>query len=260
MIASELIGKLEELAPCNYAYSWDNVGLLVGREDKPVKRVLLALDATEEMVEQAIADEVDMIITHHPLVFSGMKQVTTSDYIQRRVYKLIQHDICCYAMHTNFDVMGMADAMADELSLQERKVLDVTYEDAIATEGCGRYGTLERSYSLGEYAMEVKKRLQLEHILVYGPLDSLVESVAIMPGSGASMIHKALAASVDVMITGDMKHHEGMDAVAQGLGIIDAGHYGTEKIFVPYMKEYLRRNAPELVVKAPYQGNPFKVL
>ncbi len=260
MVCKDLIAKLEELAPTSYAYNWDNVGLLVGRMDKKIERVMIVLDVTDDIIHQAIAENIHMIISHHPLIFSGLKCVTPDDFIQRRVYALIRHDICCYAMHTNFDVMGMADAMADELQIQSAKVLEVTYEDEIATEGCGRYGNLLKSYSLSEYAREVKNQLGLEQVLVYGPLDGLVESVAIMPGSGSDMIEKALDACVDVMITGDMKHHQGIDAVAQGLSVIDAGHYGTEKIFVPYMKEYLLRNTNGLTIKTPYEGNPFKII
>ncbi len=260
MVCKDLIDQLEELAPTSYAYNWDNVGLLVGRKDKKIERVMIVLDVTDDVIEQAITENIHMIISHHPLVFGGLKRVTPEDYIQRRVYSLIRHDICCYAMHTNFDVMGMADAMADELKIQNAKVLEVTYEDEIATEGCGRYGNLLKSYSLSEYAKEVKEQLGLDHVLVYGQLDSLVESVAIMPGSGSDMIGKALEACVDVMITGDIKHHQGIDAVAQGLSIIDAGHYGTEKIFVPYLKEYLLRNTSGLVIKTPYEGNPFKII
>ena len=101
-----------------YALSWDNVGLLAGREDKEVAKIYVALDAKDEVVDEAILAGADMLVTHHPLIFSGMKQVNNQNFIGRRLVKLIQHDISYYAMHTNYDVKGMADLAADYLKLE----------------------------------------------------------------------------------------------------------------------------------------------
>ena len=132
MRCSEIMNILEVLSPVMFAESWDNVGLLVGREDKTVHKVMVALDATDDVVEQAVLQGVDLLLTHHPLLFSSIKKITEADFIGRRLLKLIRNDICYYAMHTNFDVMGMADAAADAMELQHCEVLDITYEDDIA--------------------------------------------------------------------------------------------------------------------------------
>ena len=134
MNAACIIDMLEELSPREYAEKWDNVGLLVGREDKEVNTVYIALDATDEVIDAAIECEADMLITHHPMIFSPLKRVCADDFIGRRILKLSKYDISYYAMHTNFDVMGMADAAADEIDLVDRDVLDVTYEDEIGVE------------------------------------------------------------------------------------------------------------------------------
>lgn len=116
MNCNEIIGKLESLSPTAFAEDWDNIGLLVGRRDKEVETIYIALDATDEVIEEAVRVGADMLLTHHPLVFKKLDRVTTDDFIGRRVCRLIKNDVSYYAMHTNFDVMGMADAAADELS------------------------------------------------------------------------------------------------------------------------------------------------
>lgn len=134
--------------------------------------------------------------------------------------------MCYYAMHTNFDVMGMADAAADELKLQNREVLDITFEDDIAKEGFGRLGDLPYPMTVDECAAYVKERFHLQAVKVFGQGSQQLVRAAISPGSGKSMIAPAIGKGADVLITGDIDHHEGIDAVEQGMAVIDAGHYG----------------------------------
>ncbi len=260
MRCDKIIESLERLSPSSFAESWDNVGLLAGRTDKEVSRLCIALDATDEVIDEAVRVGADMLLTHHPLIFSPMKKVTAEDFIGRRLIKLLQNDISYYAMHTNFDVMGMADAAADELGLKDRQVLDIAYEDEIAKEGLGRYGRLIQIMTLEECASFVKETFELEHVKIYGEPDTPIEWAAVSPGSGKTMIKPAVSAGAEVLITGDIEHHEGLDAMAQGLAIIDAGHFGLEKIFIPYMKEYIRRELPQLTVFAAKEKNPFWIL
>lgn len=252
--------SLEELSPKRFALSFDNVGLLVGRYDKDVKTIYIALDATDEVIDAAIECEADMLITHHPMIFSAIKSVRADDFIGRRILKLAKYDISYYAMHTNFDVMGMADAAADEIDLIERDVLQVTYEDEIGAEGIGRIGRLREEMSLIELCDFVKERFMLDTVKVFGDPDRLCNICAISPGSGKSMIKYAIEKGADVIITGDIDHHEGIDSVAQGVCVIDAGHFGIEKIFVPYMEEFIRREMPEIKVYTHEMTSPFMVL
>lgn len=256
----EVIDKLETLSPVSYAEDWDNVGLLTGRRDKEIRKVYVALDATDEVIEEVVRLKADCLLTHHPLIFSKLDRINTDHFIGRRVYELIRNDICYYAMHTNFDVMGMADAAADELGLRDRQVLEVSYEDEIAKEGCGRYGKLQEKMTLRQCAELVKKSFHVPNVRVYGDLDAVVEDAALLPGSGGSFVKSALLFGADVMITGDIDHHEGIDAVAQGIFIIDAGHYGVEKLFIPYMEEYLKRECPDLEVVTAKVKEPFVVV
>ena len=257
MKCNEVIACLERVAPRCFAEKWDNVGLLAGREDKEIKKILLALDPTSDVVEEAVNWKADLLITHHPLIFSGIKSVTTSDFIGKRVFNLIFQDICYYAMHTNFDVMGMADAVADQLELEKCQVLDVTYQDEISKEGIGRMGELSRTMSLEECAKYVKEKCRLSCVKVFGDSEKLIDVVALIPGSGKSYIDLAIKKGAQVVITGDIDHHNGLDAVERGLAVIDAGHYGLEKIFVAYMEEVLRRELPGVQIKKAAEKEPF---
>ncbi len=257
MKLSEIMERLEEISPARFAMSFDNVGLLCGRREREVRRVFIALDATDDVVEDAIRAEAELLLTHHPLIFQGIKRVTDEDFIGRRLVKLIENDVSYFAMHTNFDVMGMADAAADELNLTDRMVLNVTWEDELAREGIGRVGKLPRSMTLLECAETVKGVFHIDAVRLFGEQERSVQLAAVCPGSGKSAIDTAIAMGADVLITGDIDHHAGIDAVARGLAIIDAGHYGLEKIFVPYMRDVFRRQLPSLEVYTAAERAPF---
>ena len=260
MECKKVIEILEKQSPKSYACDWDNVGLLVGREDKEIQKIYIALDATDEAIEEAIANGADMLLTHHPMIFKGMKRVTQEDFIGRRIIRLIQNNISYYAMHTNFDVMGMADLAADYLGISDTRVLEITSVSETGEEGIGRYGSLKKEMTVRECCEEVKQAFSLENVKVFGNLERKVKTAAISPGSGRSVISNALQAGVDVLITGDIDHHEGIDAVAQKLTVIDAGHYGVEHIFIPYMEQYLKREAKELEIAVQPLTFPFQII
>lgn len=218
------------------------------------------MDATDEAIEEAIANGADMLLTHHPMIFKGMKRVTQEDFIGRRIIRLIQNDMVYYAMHTNFDVMGMADLAADYLGISDTRVLEITSVSETGEEGIGRYGSLKKEMTVRECCEEVKQAFSLENVKVFGDLERKVKTAAISPGSGKSVISNALQAGVDVLITGDIDHHEGIDAVAQNMTVIDAGHYGVEHIFIPYMEQYLKREAKELEIAVQPLTFPFQII
>ncbi|MCR5250198.1 MAG: Nif3-like dinuclear metal center hexameric protein [Lachnospiraceae bacterium] len=260
MRLKDVIAELEQLSPPSFAESWDNSGLMCGSSSMEVESILLSVDATDEVVEEAVLSGADLLLTHHPLIFPSISHISDDDIIGRRLLKLISGNVACYAMHTNFDVMGMADEAADRLDLQEREVLEVTYEDALAKEGIGRVGTLPRTMALADCCDLVKEAFLLDNLRLFGDPAKRVRRIAIAPGSGKSMIPHALKARAELLITGDIGHHDGIDAVAAGLAVIDAGHYGIEKIFVSYMKEFFRKKMPGMNVTAASQKEPFTVM
>lgn len=257
MLCREIINIIEETYPKHAALVWDNVGLLAGRNEKEVKKVYVALDATDEVIEQAMAEHADMLITHHPLIFSPMKSITDEQFIGKRLLTLLQHDISYYAMHTNYDVLGMADLAAQRIGLQDAEVLEVTNETN--QEGIGRVGIINPC-RLEECCELVKEKFGLQTVSLFGDKGRQVKRIAITPGSGKSMIDLAIQKGAEVLITGDIPHHDGIDAMAQGLAIIDAGHYGLEHIFMEDVKIYLEKQVPGVVVATTEIHHPFQVL
>ena len=260
MKCKEIIAKIEERYPVSFAEGWDNSGFLAGDASWEVKKVFLALDATDEVIDTAIQCGADMIITHHPLIFSGMKRVTAGDFIGRRIMKLIQHKICYYAMHTNFDVLGMAELSADYLQLSQREVLDVTYEEETRKEGIGRWGNLPVPMTLKECGKFVKEQFHLPFVQIYGEGNKRIEKIAVCTGSGKSLMKQVLKSGAQAYVTGDMDYHSSIDAVAQGICIIDAGHYGTEYIFMDYMERELKEMLPDLEVEKMPVSHPSKII
>ncbi|MEH2941663.1 Nif3-like dinuclear metal center hexameric protein [Lachnospiraceae bacterium KK002] len=256
MICREIIDILQEQSPERYACHWDNVGLLVGNPEKEVNTVYIALDATEETIAEAAEAEADLLLTHHPLIFQGLKKVNTEDFTGRRVITLIQNDISCYAMHTNFDVKGMAQLGAERMGLTDCQVLDVTCQEE-QEEGIGKAGLLPCTMTVAECAGKVKEAFGVELVKIFGRPDDRVAKAAICPGSGKSVIGKAIAAGAQVLITGDIDHHDGIDSAAQGLAIIDAGHYGVEKMFISYMETYLKERTSGIRIIAQPEKQPF---
>lgn len=244
MRCSEIIRMLEELAPESLACDWDNPGLLAGRSDKEVKTIFLAVDATDSVLEQAEHVGADLLITHHPLIFKALKKVNDQDFISRRILRMIQKDMSYYAMHTNFDAAPgcMADLAGTMLGLSDTAVLEpMGLTEGGVPYGIGICGSFEKKMTLLETAEHVKDAFGIPHVSVFGEPagERRIQKAAVCPGAGGSTLKEALKSGADVYITGDISHHEGIDAVAEGMAVIDAGHYGIEHIFVGFMKAYL---------------------
>ncbi len=252
MKCSEVIEILGKLAPESCACDWDNPGLLAGRSDKEVKKVYIALDATDQVVEATVKAGADMLLTHHPLIFKAIKKVNDQNFITRRLIKLIQADIAYYAMHTNFDAAPgcMADLAAKRLSLKDTEPLEAMGDMEIngnsVAYGIGKTGNLPEKLTVKALAEKVKQAFDLPFVLVYGEelMDMEVEKVALCPGAGGSMIEEAIHTGAKALVTGDISHHQGIDAAAREMAVIDAGHYGMEHIFIRYIAEYLKEKLP----------------
>lgn len=243
IVCSDIIKELDHLAPPSCACDWDNPGLLAGRAQKEVKKILVAVDVTTEVVEQALREQVDMIITHHPLVFRALKKINDQDFISRRIVQLLQADISYFAMHTNFDCAPgcMADLAAERIGIVNGGPLEVMGEMDGKPIGIGKIGLLQECMTVAEVAELVKKAFGLPFVLLYGEkqVTGKISRAAVSPGAGGSMVSHALKAGAEVLITGDIGHHDAQDAAENHMAIIDAGHYGLEYIFISYVKNYL---------------------
>ncbi len=249
----EIMELLETLAPGRPACGWDNPGLLAGRREKEVSKILLTLDVDDRAAARAVSCGADMIVSHHPLIFKAIRRVTDEDFIGRRLLTLLQADISYFAMHTNFDAApeGMAKAAVKRLELVDCEPLEVMGEENGILYGIGRIGRLKKAMTGPAFARRVKEAFDLPFVTAYG--SSLWESesvsrVAVCPGSGGSVVGEALRRGAQVLVTGDIGHHAGIDAAAQGLMILDAGHYGLEHVFMEDMEGWLGEHLPEGIV------------
>ncbi len=239
--AHTIIEALNVLAPEHLAEDWDNIGLQIGAKDHEVSRILVALDATTRVIDEAINLKADMIITHHPLIFSPLKTLLRDTPKGNNIYKLIQNNISLYVMHTNFDTAlgGTNDILAEKIGLKNMKVINPD-ENGM---GIGRIGDTQ-TRTIKDLSQILKDQLGLSHVRVVGDPEVLVNTVAICTGSGMSFI-KAAIGKADVFITGDVKFHEAQEAKDLGIGIIDVGHYGSENIAMPSIKGYLDKFAKD---------------
>ena len=253
----EVIDRLERDFPCRMAMDWDNPGLQVGRLNGKVSKAAVALDATDEVVSQSAEMGADLLLTHHPLLLSGIRQINDGCMAGRRILTMAEHGIAHYAMHTNFDTARMGELAADRLHLKDRKLLEVTGSDEKGLYGIGFAGMLERPMTAKECCVFAKQVFHLESLRLFGSQEKMVQYIAISPGSGKSMIRPALDLGAELLITGDIGHHDGIDAADQGLLVADAGHYGIEHIFIADLCEWMKREFPQLEVIPLQQKGPF---
>lgn len=263
MKCKDVMEILEQLSPKGYACDWDNVGLLVGRKEKEVHKIMVALDASKEVVEHAVKEQADMLVTHHPMIFSSIKQINEEQFTTEKALSLAEHGISYYAMHTNFDAVGgMAELAAgpEYLNLTDTSPIEESGEDGI---GMGRYGVLPNPMTAAQAAEYVKEKFQLPFVMLYQNREEkerLYDRLAVMPGSGKSDMKRVKENGYSLYLTGDFGHHDGLDAMDMGLSVIDATHYGLEHIFISFVAGYLRERVQDIVVVEADMGCPMQIL
>lgn len=261
MKMADWLQLMDEIAPLSSQEPWDNSGLQIDYGNQEVNRILVALEVTGDVIEEAVLKKADMIVVHHPLIFEPVRSIdcnqTEGDYIIR----LIRSGISVYASHTCFDSAreGNNEHMMNLLGIQRFSRLTLPgkgfEESALA-----RVGTLPEPMFLSEFLKRLDKALgNPGGIKVSGDPSRLIQKVAVCTGAGGEYFAGAIAAKADVFISGDIKHHEAQKARESGLCIIDAGHYGTEHIFVDNMTQQLQqRGEGDLTVSASeIKQNPY---
>lgn len=227
--------------------SWDNTGFQIGDSNRDIKRVLIALDIDRMVVDKAIEEDYHMIISHHPLIFKPLKSITDGDHKEQMVLDIIKNDIVIYNAHSNLDLAdkGVNDQLAKLLDLRDISILSGPIKDTLDLDkgivrsyGYGRIGKV-KDVSMEGLLARIKEKLEVDKLIVYGDLDRSVAKLAVCGGSGSDFILDAAKKKADVYITGDVKYHEAQLAYELGLNIVDAGHFNTEKIILPVIKEYL---------------------
>ncbi|MDE6357945.1 MAG: Nif3-like dinuclear metal center hexameric protein, partial [Eubacteriales bacterium] len=246
---SDIINIMEEYAKPTYAESWDNVGLMVGDENSVIKKILVALDINDEVIQEAIDKKCNMIITHHPFIFKGIKSIKASEVSGKRIIKLIDNGINVYSAHTNLDIAknGTNDTLEDLLKLKNIENL-FPPKDSSEQYGLGRTGELDESMKFSNFIEKVKNALRLDKLVICGELDTNIKKVGICTGSGGEIdfISQAIKTKCDVYITGDLKYHNSQFAKDLGICLIDATHYASEVIIVPTICDYINKCAKRL--------------
>lgn len=240
----DIATKIEELAPLSLSADFDNTGLLVGRYDKEVKKILVTLDVDENVCCEAIREGADLIISHHPVMFHATKRLTESTPMERYLRNLISNDISLYSAHTNLDCAkgGINDYMADMLGLEDTTVIEEVYSEKGISEGFGRCGILKDKKTLAEVIELYKNKFDVSVVRYVGDENRLIKKVAVNTGGGAFALDSLIGTDVDLFISGDFKYNQFRDAYENNLCIIDAFHYDSEKISMDFFADYIGRH------------------
>ena len=241
----DIVRVIEDFAPLSLQEKWDNSGLCIGSPESPVSSVLLGLDCTPELVDEAAACGADMIVTHHPLIFSGLKKISPDDSVGAAVIKAVAGGISVYASHTASDkvISGVSGAMAARLGLANISVLDPDENG----NGLGAVGELPCPMSADEATAYVKTKFSLKALRCSRPVAGKISKVALCGGSGSSLIGKAMESGAQLYITGDVSYHHFF--TPDGFMLMDIGHYESEKDIVAILFSLIKKNFPNFAVR-----------
>ena len=242
MKVSDITAVVEAFAPLRIQEEWDNSGLIIGSPNDQVNGVLLAFDCTPELVDEAVAKGCDMIITHHPLIYKGVRHIGPETPEGLAIMKAIKAGVAVYAAHTSADKvpLGVSGAMARRLNLQDVEILD---PDADGGTGLGCIGYLPIPMTGEEALGYVREKFGLKIIRSSKPLETTIEKVAVMGGSGGSEIAAALKKGAQLYICGDVTYHNFF--APEGFMIMDIGHFESEREIVDILLAQIRKNFPK---------------
>ena len=257
-VTTEFVAQvIDKIAPKSWAEDWDNVGLLVGCGSTPVERILITLDGTLEVVEEAKAYGAQLIVAHHPIIFRPLKNLRADNAAAQVPLRLLQHQIGYYAAHTNLDqsIFSSSRILGEVLGLKDMKILEDSAPDLRPPlkngekRGYGVSGYLPNPEKLGDVWGHFLEQLgqpgvyaqpyELGGVRLAGSLERVVRKIAIVNGSGASFVQKALFKGADLLITGDVDHHAALDALEGGMAVGDLGHFLSEAPMLQAMYDYL---------------------
>ena len=260
MIIRQITDVIERFAPLEWQESYDNAGLIVGRPDDEVHKALLAVDVTEEVLDEAEAEGCDIVLTHHPIIFHALKRFNSADPVQRCVERAIRSRVALYACHTNLDSApeGMSWRLAEILGVGNLGVLQPS--EAGEGVGFGVVGELSESIDTVEFMQFIRRKLGVKVVRYSDTATSAVRRVAVCTGAGASLIGEARRAGADIYITADLKYNDFMtpDKV---LTVADIGHFESEYCAIELLFDILSKNLCTFAVrKSERSRNPVNYL
>lgn len=225
----EIYNFIDSIAPFNTAEEWDNAGLLVGDENKTINRIMFVLDCTEDVINQAISCGADLIVTHHPIIFKPLSELTADSL----VYKLIKNDLSIICAHTNYDkaIEGVNDILCDTVELENIVKIENT---------CLNVGELTDEMSSNEFAQHIKSKLN--GVVRYNSIEKKIKKIAVCSGSGSDYLSLAKELICDALLTGDGSHHSFLDADEMGVLLVCAGHFETENIAIKPLSDKIKNH------------------
>ncbi len=250
MKVKEVTTYLEDIAPLRFQEKYDNAGLIYGDPNMDVNGALISLDCTPDIIDEAISLGVNMVISHHPIVFKGIKQFRPNYYVDQTIIKAIKNDIAIYAIHTNLDNVlrcGVNEKIASKIGLENIDILRPSPLDRMETEytlGAGVIGDLHTPMDEQVLLDHLKHSLHLQVIKHTALLGAQAKKIAICGGSGSFLLSDAIRQGADVYISADFKYHEYFDANGQIL-IADIGHYESEYSTIELLFELLTQKFPK---------------
>ena len=258
MKVSQITDLIEQLAPKNYQESYDNAGFQIGNLDSELTGILFCLDVTEEVVEEAEMLNANLIISHHPLIFKGLKSITGSNYIERIIIKAIKKGISIYSAHTNLDsVMGGVNSkIAQKLGVSDCRFLQAASEEQ--SYGAGLIGTLKEPMDEMEFLKKIKSEFNCGCLKYSGLHEKPISTVAICGGSGSFLIKDAIAQNADIFLTGEIKYHDffGND---EKILLAELGHFESEQFTVDVLYDMIKPEFP-YCFKTNISTNPINYL
>ncbi|MDQ7784200.1 MAG: Nif3-like dinuclear metal center hexameric protein [Desulfomonilaceae bacterium] len=253
---SRIVEIADRLFPFELAETWDNCGIQIGDPDRTISAMAFSLDATPRTVMFARDHSCELLVTHHPVLVEPIRSIVPDSLAGRTLLAAGRFGVDILSLHTNLDAAqgGLNDKLAETLGLQ-----------AVSTPGtatCARVGRLVPAVTLFRFADMVAERLQISRPRIISPMDCSVETVFCASGSGMGYLREAITSRADVMLTGDVRYHAAREALEMGMPVIDAGHFGTERLAVELMadrfaEEFRRMNIEIACHRCDFESEPF---
>ena len=244
MTLQDIIHIIESAAPLSYQEAWDNSGLQVGDASADIRAALLTTDITESVVGEAVSLGCNLIISHHPLLFRGLKHVCGTTPQERCVAKAIKQDIAIYSAHTSMDayLRGVSGRMAETMGITDYRIL-VPAAGSESKYGLGVVGCLPTALSYETFLQQLKQRFGAPYLRYTRAVRESVQKVAFCGGAGAEFAESAIAAGADVYVTADVKYHE-MQAADGQIALVDMDHWVSEHLVRDVFRELLQAHLP----------------
>lgn len=228
----EIFSFLCRVAPLELQMEFDNSGLLIGRRSAEIQRALLALDITDAVIDEAIEENAQLIVSHHPIIFQKLRCVS-DDNRDDRILRMAEHGIAAICMHTNLDIV---DGGVNEVLI---RLLGASCDETLDAFGCGRIGSLPEPKTMEAFLKSCKDRLKANGLRYYDA-GREVKRLAVLGGAGGDSLYDAFEKGCDTYVTSDIKYHQFLDAARLGINLIDADHFCTEDPVIPVLADKLR--------------------